>query len=34
MVGEDKMLDDGVLSKTPGAGWPGTDENPGHTEDN
>ena len=30
---EDKMLD-GANSRTPGAGQPGTDENPGHTEDN
>ena len=30
---EDKMLD-GANSRTPGAGRPGTDENPGHTEDN
>ena len=30
---EDKMLDE-VVSRTPGAGRPGTDENPGHTEDN
>ena len=33
MVGEDKMLDE-ANSRTPGAGWPGTDENPGCTEDN
>ena len=33
MVREDKMLD-GVNSRTPGAGQLGTDENPGHTEDN
>ena len=32
-VGEDKMLD-GANSRTPGAGQPGTDENPGRTEDN
>ena len=32
-AGEDKMLD-GVNSRTPGAGQPGTDENPGRTEDN
>ena len=30
---EDKMLD-GANSRTPGAGQPGTNENPGHTEDN
>ena len=30
---EDKMLD-GANSRTPGAGQPGTDENPGCTEDN
>ena len=30
---EDKMLDE-VISRTPGAGRPGIDENPGHTEDN
>ena len=30
---EDKMLD-GASSRTPGAGRPCTDENPGHTEDN
>ena len=30
---EDKMLDEAV-SRTPGAGWLGTDENSGHTEDN
>ena len=34
MVGEDKMLDEGANSRTPGAGRPGTDENPGRTEDN
>ena len=33
MAGEDKMLD-GASSRTPGAGRPGTDENPGRTEDN
>ena len=33
-VGEDKMLDEGANSRTPGAGWLGTDENAGHTEDN
>ena len=33
MVPEDKMLDEAV-SRTPGAGQPGTDENPGRTEDN
>ena len=33
MAGEDKMLD-GANSRTPGAGWLGTDENPGCTEDN
>ena len=32
-VREDKMLD-GANSRTPGAGWPGTNENPGRTEDN
>ena len=32
-AGEDKMLD-GANSRTPGAGRPGTDENPGRTEDN
>ena len=30
---EDKMLDE-ANSRTPGAGRPGTDKNPGHTEDN
>ena len=30
---EDKMLDEAV-SRTPGAGWLGTDENSGRTEDN
>ena len=30
---EDKMLDEAV-SRTPGAGWRGTDENSGRTEDN
>ena len=34
MVGEDKMLDEGANPRTPGAGRPGTDENPGRTEDN
>ena len=33
-VGEDKMLDEVVISGTPGAGRPGTDENPDCTEDN
>ena len=33
-AGEDKMLDEGANSRIPGAGWPGTDENPGRTEDN
>ena len=33
MAQEDKMLD-GANSRTPGAGRPGTNENPGHTEDN
>ena len=33
MAQEDKMLDEAV-SRTPGAGQPGTDENPGRTEDN
>ena len=33
MAREDKMLDE-VVSRTPGAGRPGTDENPGCTEDN
>ena len=32
-AGEDKMLDEGANSRTPGAGQLGTDENPGHTED-
>ena len=32
-VGEDKMLDEEVHSKAPGAGQPGNDENPGRTED-
>ena len=31
---EDKMLDEGANSRTPGAGRLGTDENPGCTEDN
>ena len=30
---ENEMLD-GVTSRTPGAGWPGTNEDPGHTESN
>ena len=30
---EDNMLDE-AISRTPGAGWPGTDENSGCTEDN
>ena len=34
MAGEDKMLDEGANSRTPGAGRPGNDENPGRTEDN
>ena len=34
MAREGKMLDEGANSRTPGAGQPGTDENPGHTEDN
>ena len=33
MTCEDKMLD-GASSRTPGAGQPGTHENPGHTEHN
>ena len=33
MTGEDNMLDE-VNSRTPGAGRPGTDENPDRTEDN
>ena len=33
-VGEDKMLDEGANSRTPGAGRPGTAENPDCTEDN
>ena len=33
MAREDKMLDE-VVSRTPGAGRPGTDENSGRTEDN
>ena len=33
MARENKMLDEAV-SRTPGAGQPGTDENSGHTEDN
>ena len=33
MAREDKMLDE-VVSRTPGAGWPGTDENSGHMKDN
>ena len=33
---ENQMLDraDGATSRTPGAGWPGTDEGPGHTDGN
>ena len=33
-AGEDKMLGEGVNSRTSVAGQPGTDENPGRTEDN
>ena len=33
MAWEDKMLDE-AISRTPGAGRPGTNENSGHTEDN
>ena len=33
MAGEDKMLDEEVHSKAPGASRPGNDENPSHTED-
>ena len=33
MAGEDKMLDEGANSRTPGAGRPGTNENPGCMED-
>ena len=33
-AGEDKMLDEGANSRTPGAGQLGTDGNPGLTEDN
>ena len=33
MAQEDKMLDE-TISRTPGAGWPGTDENSGRIEDN
>ena len=33
-AGEDKMLDEEANSRTPGAGRPGTNENPGCTEDN
>ena len=33
-VREDKMLDEKANSRTPGAGWPGTNENPGCTEGN
>ena len=29
---QDKMLDEEVSSKTPGAGRPGTNENPGHAD--
>ena len=32
MVREDKMLDEEVSSKTPGAGRPGTNENPSHAD--
>ena len=32
-VGEDKMLDEDVHSRGPGAGWPGNDENPTCTKD-
>ena len=32
-AGEDKMLDEGANSRTPGAGRQGTDENPGRMED-
>ena len=32
-AGEDKMLDEEVHSKAPGAGRPGNDENPGHIKD-
>ena len=34
MAREDKMLDEEANSRTPGAGQPGTNEDPGHTEDN
>ena len=34
MADENKMLDEGVNSRTPGAGRLGTDANPGHAEDN
>ena len=33
-AGEDKMLDEVAISRTPGAGRLGTDENPDRTEDN
>ena len=33
MVGEDKMLDEEMNSRTPGAGRPGTDGNPSRAED-
>ena len=33
MAWENEMLD-GATSRTPGAGWPGTNEDPGHTENN
>ena len=32
-VRENEMLD-GVTSRTPGAGWLGTNEDPGHTQNN
>ena len=34
MADENKMLDEAVNSRTPGAGRPGTDANPGRAEDN
>ena len=34
MAREDKMLDEGANSRTPGTGRQGTDENPGSTEGN
>ena len=34
MAREDKMLDEEASSRTPGAGRPGTNENPGRAEDN